>query len=67
MKTIVIYCQDLSDIKELIFKILQRYSNKIIYAVPHISRRPVNNEIHGVHGHFITNDVRNQQLFLFHI
>lgn len=54
MKSIVICCEDLLKIRNLLKDLLGRYPGRILYAVPHTSRHPTTTEVNGVHGHFIS-------------
>jgi hypothetical protein len=57
MKSVVICCDELSDVRELIQSLLKIFPDELLYAVPHSSCRAKIHEIHGVHAHFVTEEV----------
>lgn len=66
MKTIILCLNNLNlNCFNLIENILNLFSDRIIYAVPHITRKSKINEINGVNYYFISEEVYFTLSFLF--
>jgi hypothetical protein len=57
MKSVVLFCDELSDVRELVQALLKIFPDDLLYAVPHTSCRAKVDQINGVHAHFVSEEV----------
>lgn len=67
MKTIILCCLNLTENSfNIIERLLSFFSDKLLYAIPHMTRKPKQDEISGINGYFITEEVISFSFFFFH-